>query len=255
MKSFFRYCFVIIATAFVLPNSSVAQGGEFGVFVGGSYYIGEFNPSKHVISVSKPAFGIFYDAHLNSRYTFRTIGTYGTLEADDHLHDIGLNNFRDMGFTARVLDLSGQLEFNFLPFGNTLNVKPYTPYIFVGLSIFNVNPNVTSLETDSATTAYPKGESSSTLTSVALPFGAGFKAIFGNLTLGIEWNIRKTWTDNIDGLDNQYDVGNTYDDPIQYHQPQGFQKGLFNTNDWYSFIGITLSFRPSAEKNACPAME
>ncbi len=255
MKSFYRNLFIAIALNMLLSFSSFAQGGDVGIFVGGSYYLGEINPSKHIVQVSKPAFGLFYDAHLNSRYTFRTIGTYGKLEADDNLHDIGLNNFRDLSFKARVIDISGQLIFNFLPFGNTLNVKPYTPYIFVGLSVFNVNPQVSSLNSDSASTAYPKESYSSSITSVALPFGAGFKAILGNFTFGFEWNFRKTWTDLIDGLNNQYEIGNNYDDPIQYHQPEGFQKGIFNTNDWYSFIGITLSFRPSIEKNQCPAMD
>jgi hypothetical protein len=229
-----------------------SQDGEFGLFVGASYYNGEFNPSKQIIPVAKPAAGIFYDAHLNSRYTFRTIGTYGKLAADDNLTDIGMNNFRDMSFEATVLDLSGQIMFNFLPFGNTFNVKHYTPYIFVGLSIFNVNPKVSALSSDTVITAYPKESSSDNVTSVAMPFGLGFKAIMGNFTFGLEWNFRKTWTDRIDGLENQYLTGNTYDDPIQYNQPQGYQRGIFNTNDWYSFIGLTVSFRPSPAKNACP---
>ena len=238
----------------MLSSVLYSQKSGFGLFLGGSYYNGEFNPSRHVV-VSNPALGIFYDSHLNSRYTFRTIASYGKLTGSDADFDIGLNNFRNMSFEARVLDLSGQIHFNFIPFGNTLNVKPYTPYIFVGLAIFNVNPEVTALSSDTVNTAYPKEESSENFTSIAMPFGVGFKAIFGTITLGIEWNFRKTWTDKVDGLENQYLSGNTYEDPIQYNQPQGFQKGIYNTNDWYSFIGLTISYRPRPQKNACPGQE
>lgn len=251
--------FVKVITAVVailsVSNSLFGQSGEFGLFLGGSYYNGEFNPSKHIVSVIKPAGGIFYDAHINARYTFRTIATVGELFGSDDMFDTGLNNFRDLEFKARVIDLSGMIMFNFINFGNSFTEKPYTPYIFAGLSIFNVNPEITSLNSDSASTAFPKQTGSSNLTSIAFPFGAGFKAIFGNLTLGLEWSFRKTFTDKVDGLENQYDTGNVNGDPIQYNQPQGFQQGMFNTNDWYSFIGFTLSYRPSKEKNACPSMD
>jgi hypothetical protein len=235
------------------PVIGFGQSQEWGVFLGGSYYNGEINPSRQV-TPSKPAFGILWDVHMNDRYTFRTIGTYGELQADDNMHDIGLNNFRDLQFETNVLDLSGQLHFNFLPFGNTINVKPYTPYIFIGLSIFNVEPSVSSLNTDTITTATPKESYSRNVTSVAVPFGAGFKAIFGTWTVGLEWNFRKTFTDEIDGIDNQYDFGNTNNEPAQLNQPVGFQKGHIHTNDWYSFIGFTISYRPQPKKNACPGM-
>lgn len=247
---------VLYAIALAALSAPVqSQNGEFGLFLGGSYYNGEFNPSKHLVSVAKPAGGIFYDAHLNTRYTFRTIATVGELYGSDDLFDTGLDNFRDLEFNARVIDVSGQLHFNFLSFGNTFTEKKYTPYIYIGLSIFNVNPEITSLGGDSATTAFPKPTGSSSLTSVAVPFGTGFKAILGNFTLGLEWSFRKTFTDKVDGLENQYEIGNTNDDPVQYNQPKGFQSGIFNTNDWYSFIGFTISYRPSKEKNACPTMD
>lgn len=254
MKSIYGFRFFYLVIILWQPLTASAQNGEFGLFLGGSYYNGELNPSKHVI-VSQPAAGIFYDLHLNPRYSVRTIFTYGQLEASDKSSEIGLSQFRDLKFEARLLDLSGQIVFNFLEFGNTLNVKPFTPYIFVGLAVFNVNPEVSSLNSDSAGTASPKESYSRSLTSVAMPFGLGFKAIFGSITLGLEWNFRRTFTDSVDGLDNQYDVGNTYKDPIQYNQPSGFQKGSFNTNDWYSLIGLTISYRPKSQKNACPAMD
>ncbi|MEQ8323426.1 MAG: DUF6089 family protein [Vicingaceae bacterium] len=247
--------FLSIILAFIASSlaTAVGQRNEFGLFLGMSYYNGELNPGKHIVEVSKPALGVFYDAHINSRYYFRTIASYGQIAANDGLTDVGLNNFRNLQFEARVIDLSGQIHFNFLPYGIDVNSKPYTPYIFVGLALFNVNPSVSSMNTDSAT-ARPTENYSRNLTSVAIPFGAGFKAIFGTFTVGLEWNFRKTFSDDFDGVDNQYKTGNVIDDPVVYPQPQGFQKGLFYTKDWYSFIGLTVSFRPLPKKNACPGM-
>ena len=233
-------------------STSSAQRNEFGVFLGGSYYNGELNPSKHVV-VAQPAAGIFFDSHINSRYTWRTAAMYGMLKADDHLTDIGLNTFRDLQMTARVVELSGQLHFNFLPFGNGINVKHYTPYIFIGLSLYNVNPTVSSMNSDTIT-ATPKESYTRSQTSVAIPFGAGFKASYKVWTIGIQWSFRKTFTDSFDGIDNQYATGNVNSEPVQFTHPKGFQKGILYTNDWYSFIGITLSYRPMPKKNACPGM-
>lgn len=238
-----------------LPLASMAQDGEFGVFLGGSYYNGELNPSKHVIPVARPALGLFYDLHLNPRYSFRTALNYGQLEADDDLTDIGLNNFRGLSYSGRVVDLSGQIVFNFHSYGNTMNTKKFTPYLFVGLAIYNIDSKLEPLSADSAGTAFPKEHSSQNIIGVAMPFGLGFKCMFWNMTMGIEWSFRKTFSDNIDGLGNQYDAGNTYGDPVQYNQPSGYQKGIFNTDDWYSLIGLTFSYRKKADKNACPAMD
>ncbi|HAW51311.1 MAG TPA: hypothetical protein DCX54_03120 [Flavobacteriales bacterium] len=252
MKKNYTLPFLILLFI-TLSVSSYAQDREFGFFVGGSYYNGELNPSKHVVKVARPAFGVLYDVHINSRYYFRTIASYGKISANDQLTEIGLNNFRDLQLEARVLDLSGQIHFNFLPFGNSINVKTYTPYIFVGLSVYNVNPQISSMNSDSAAAA-PKESYSRSLTRVAVPFGVGFKKIFGTLTLGLEWNFRKTFTDKFDGLDDQYSTGNLNGEPVQYNHPSGFQKSMLNTPDWYSFIGFTVTFRPLPKKNSCPGL-
>ncbi len=251
-KAYFHIVLILSVLTSVSFESS-AQNQEFGVFLGGSYYNGELNPGRQLIGVAEPAAGIFYDGHINKRYYMRFIGSYGKVTGNDRLTDIGLNNFRDLQFESRLLDFSAQIHFNFFPYGIGINAKPYTPYIFAGLAVYNVNPQVSSMSSDTAT-AFPKESYSTSLTSVAFPFGAGFKAIFSTLTIGLEWNFRKTFTDDFDGIENQYTVGNRNGEPVQLKQPAGFQKGILNTYDWYSFIGITLSYRPLPKKNACPGM-
>ena len=43
---------------------------EVGVLIGGAYYIGDLNPSKH-FNLTQPAFGVFYRFTPNYRYAFR----------------------------------------------------------------------------------------------------------------------------------------------------------------------------------------
>jgi len=252
-SKFTKHVITVTCLLSIAVNTN-AQNSEFGLFLGGSYYMGELNPRKHFAEVTSPAIGIYHDAHINSRYSWRTIATFGKLKANDNLTEIGLNNYRNLQFETNIYELSGQIHFNFLPYGSSITKKPFTPYIFVGLAIFHVNPHVSSIGSDTLSTALPKEDYTRTLTSVSMPFGLGFKAIFGTISLGIEWSFRKTFTDDVDGVDNQYSIGNINDEPEQYPQPKGFQKGTFNTFDWYSYAGITISFRPGPKKNSCPAM-
>lgn len=222
--------------------------------LGGSYYNGELNPGKHFYKV-QPAGGIFWDAHINTRWIWRTMAGYSRISANDRDTEIEFNRFRDLQMTANVVDLSGQFIFNFMPYGNTINTKQYSPYVFVGLNIFHANSRVSSVSPDSSNgTVFPKEEYSSAVTSVGLPFGIGFKVVLGAVNLGIEWNVRKTFIDNLDGIDNQYRIGNVYEDPVTTSHPKGYQKGIFNTYDWYSMVGLTISYRSLPKKNACPGM-
>lgn len=138
------------------------------------------------------------------------------------------------------------------------------------------------------TTAYPDRKPYS-LTSVAVPFGLGMKLSLGdNFSLSFEWGLRKTFTDYLD------DISTTYADPYilaaesggitmvlanrnfelsgmdygsaplypNYPKEQAAafwtdkQRGNPKNKDWYSFSGITLTFkiRPPKAKT-CPAYD
>jgi hypothetical protein len=217
--------------------------------------LGELNPSKHFVGVAQPAGGLIYRHNINTRYAWKFSGMYGKLQADDNLLDIGLNNYRNLSFESSVMEASMQLEFNFMQYGIRMSDDRYSPYIFCGLSVFRATPEVKSLTVTEATAVQEEyvGE---TLTSVAFPFGLGMKFMLaGGLNIGFEWSMRKTFTDDLDAIDNQYQVGNVYNKPIEHKQLIGFQKGNNANNDWYSFAGIIISYRPGPKKNACPGLD
>lgn len=222
--------------------------------LGGSYYLGELNPSRHFAGVTNPAGGLIYRYNTNSRYALKFSALYGKLTADDDLFDIGLNNYRNLSFESSLLEFSGQLEFNFYPYGLRMSEVPYSPYIFCGLSGYRAQPQVESLP-ETEQTALAESYTGETVTAISFPFGFGMKFMLkGGLNIGLEWSIRKTFNDKLDGINNQYETGNVYDEPVQHRQLIGFQKGNPSNNDWYSFAGILITYRPGPKKNACPGI-
>jgi hypothetical protein len=235
--------------------SASAQKREYGVFLGTSYYVGELNPSRHFSGVAQPAGGLIFRHNINTRYAWKFSGMYGKLQADDHLTTIGLNAYRNLSFKASVIEFSSQIEFNFMQYGTRMSDDRYSPYIFCGLSLFRTTPEVKSLEVTEAT-AVEESYTGQRLTSVAFPFGLGMKFMLPNgINIGLEWSMRKTFTDELDAIDNQYQVGNVHNRPVEHRQLIGFQKGNGSNNDWYSFAGIILSYRPGPKKNACPGLD
>jgi hypothetical protein len=132
------------------------------------------------------------------------------------------------------------------------------------------------------TTEYPDREPYA-LTQVSLPFGMGIKWNFTQtLSLSLEWGMRKTFTDYIDDVSTTYvdpellksenteiamflanrtfeDVADAYNNqyPVaEAKDMEGQQRGNSENDDWYSFLGITLSFNIKGPRSeSCPAYQ
>jgi len=242
---------VFVLTVLTFASMYGQKKGEYGVFLGTSYYNGELNPSKHIANVANESFGLVYRNNFNSRYSLRFNGTYGKLTGRDELFDIGLNNYRNLKMETSVIEVGMMLEFNFFSFGFTTEDSRFTPYLQVGLAGYRAKPTVESLETSSGT-ALSESYTGETVASVAFPFGLGVRWMIGSgINLSAEWTVHKTFNDKLDGVNNQYESGNVRDEPGQYSHFIGFQKGNRTNNDWYSFVGIVLSYRVGPRKNDC----
>jgi hypothetical protein len=87
-----KFFYILLISTF-LVNVTTAQTKkrnfrqhEVGLFVGGSYYIGDLNPSKH-FNATRPSIGGFYRFIPNYRYAFRGGIYYGEVLADDSQSD------------------------------------------------------------------------------------------------------------------------------------------------------------------------
>lgn len=257
---------VLIILILICGVSTKAQHHEFGPFFGASYYIGDLNKSGH-FSMASPAFGLMYRYALNQRWALKVNGYYGKLQGDDAITNQGdkERKARNLSFLSPILDFSGQVEFNFFEFVAGSDNHRFTPFLFSGLSVFRFNPQaefdgewheLQPLGTEGQnTTAYPD-RSPYNLTSIAIPFGIGFKwNIAPSVTLNFEWGLRKTFTDYID------DVSTTYADPAilaAENQPYALVLGnrmfeltdpSFPNNGWGPAYG---GFGPGGEPMSFP---
>jgi hypothetical protein len=267
--------FFLILLPLLFQFSSHAQEmyrSEIGVFLGGSYYTGDLNPNKHFLQ-TKFAGGILYRYNITPRWAFKASALIGGLQASDARSKANIE--RNLSFRSYIFDFSTQIEFNFLQY--ILGDKKHfiSPYIFAGASVFNFNPQANlnstwyslhSLGTEGQGTTIEGKKNPYSLTSIAIPFGIGLKiSPVRFMSLGLEWGIRKTFTDYID------DVSTVYADPVILAAENGpaaaaladrsltpgdhtdLARGNPRTKDWYVFTGLTVSIRIKSKASKCAA--
>lgn len=231
MKKLLIACCLIFG--FLLSNAQKTT--EFGFFLGRSYYLGEINPKQHIgEGVGSLAYGAVFRYNLNKRYSLKASLIRGALKGDDLETEFPFNNsWRKASFESKLTEFSGQIEFNFLPYETGDKKHFISPYLFIGMAIYNYEP---STSIDGQELNEPENEAA---TKVSYPFGPGIKLSFSSrLSLSLEWGFRKTSNDAIDGLPNRvadfYEVGKTYD------------------NDWYVLSGFMLTYKLT-RVGPCPA--
>jgi len=212
---------VLLICADVWANAQ--RNANFGIIGGIAYYMGDINPSRHFYKPSF-AFGGIYRINFNPRFALRGNVYYTTLRGSDTDFDLLHPDrfYEPITFRTSVLDLNMQTEFNFLPFTPNIGRFNYTPYVSCGLG-FSMALSSTA-------------ESRHHLT---FPFGIGAKLnISKRISSGIEWSFRKSFTDLIDGIKN----------------PTG-EQSIIHNNDWYSYLGIFITYKFFNFATDCPAYE
>jgi hypothetical protein len=213
-----RVFWVVLILCLSLPLKS-QRNSDYGIFSGVSSYIGDINPGKLFYS-PLPAGGIFYRYNFHPRQALRTSIFVGGIKANDLDFNNDFQLARGKSFSGIVGEWALQFEFNFLPYSTQGKIWEYTPYIAAGAGISFINTTVF--------TYVP-----------VFPFSVGFKAnIYKNLGLEAEYGFRKTFYDNFDGL---YDLV----DPKDYSR--------IHNNDWYTFAGISFTWKMYSKIVGCPA--
>jgi len=217
-----RKLFIVVL---LFPGIGVVaqQNANFGIIGGISYYMGDINPSRHFYNPA-PAFGVIYRLNINPRFAVRGNAYYTTLSgSDEDFEDVLLHPdrpYQPVTFSTSLLDLNLQTEFNFLPFTPNIGSFNYTPYVSAGLGF---------------TMTMSEGANH----HLTFPFGIGAKLnISKKISTGIEWSFRKAFSDLIDGQEN----------------PTGVQS-LIHNNDWYSYLGVFITYKFLNFAADCPAYE
>jgi len=255
-----KIVFTSVLLFFLLGGRS--QTLETGIFAGASYYLGDINPGKH-FDQSLFSTGIVARYNKDDRWAFRLSLLLGNVQASDSYRHAVENRY--LAFTSKITEFSGVVEFNFFPYetGNAKN--KYTPYIFAGIGFFFFEPKISDYKlrdygTEGQNIGY-EGRTPYEQRGLSIPFGIGFKySLTKKIGLGIEWGMRKTFTDYIDDVSTTYyldassytnpDLFVILSDPSLLHQPN-MARGNPETKDWYNFYGITLTYKFNVGKVNC----
>jgi len=263
---------IILISLLYFPVMLFSQRSEVGLMLGATYYLGDLNPSKQFM-MSMPAGGLVYRYNFNYRWSIKVDAVFGYLRADDKITNPDKKE-RNLSFRSPLFEFSPQVELNFFKYQTGHRKFKFSPYLFGGICLFYFNPqakydnkwyDLQPLGTEGqGTTQYPDRKPYS-LISFGIPFGLGIKySPYKAVNIGLEWGMRKTFTDYID------DVSKTYVDPEilrsqkspmsailsdrseVLHEPNS-QRGNSKSTDWYSFAALSITFKLNFADKSCSA--
>ena len=221
-----RRVLALVALLFAALRSLPAQEYryEFGPSLGVSGYLGDLNKSNMYKHPGLVAGGIFrYIA--NSRWAIKGDLLYTGLKGNSDDVQSKFPHDQHYSFSSSVIDLGGQVEFNFLHFGSGPRYKNYkriSPYLTLGLGM---------------SLAFTDGK---TGVAMNLPMGVGLKyKLKERLNLGFEFTMRKCFGDNLDGMSDLY----------------GVKHSFAKNTDWYSVAMFTVSYEFSKRCVKCHYVE
>ncbi|MGK7392540.1 MAG: DUF6089 family protein [Candidatus Cyclobacteriaceae bacterium M2_1C_046] len=219
-----------------------------GVSVNSLNYFGDLAPlSSRVstdLSFTRPGIGLFFAHRFGPRYTFRVKFNYGTLRGDD-FESADLNDenarfryVRNLHFRNRIkeLTLTGIFDL-FKNEASYISRVQFTPYAFVGISVFHhnpqalVNPNSSLPEAGQWVDLQPLGTEGQyanldlddvnygidpySKIQLAIPMGLGIRYRINQVVdLSFETGFRYLFTDYIDDVSANYVNLDRLDDPL-----------------------------------------
>ena len=127
--------FFLFLCTLLMFNLSNAQIHEFGVWAGGSNYIGDIGATRY-IAPKNLALGLIYKWNKSPRHSWRFSYLMSEIEASDSKSESTAKKQRNLSFKNSIQEFSAGMEFNFLDFNLHENQMKITPYIYSGLSYF-----------------------------------------------------------------------------------------------------------------------
>jgi len=199
---------------------------DFGGIAGAAYYLGDVNHNKQFYSPQLNV-GLIGRYVIDLRNAVRANYFTTGLSGSDKDFDNAYQQRRDYSFSTRIHDISVQYEFNFFEYDERNKDYFAVPYVAAGLGVFVQNSQAKPIH-------------------FQIPFAIGVKTRLSRfISVGAEWGFRKTFSDQIDMLDQDF---------FSNQEPYpGKQKNYLNDKDWYSFAGVFLTYTFYPNKGVCKA--
>ena len=143
------------------------QQVEVGLMLGASNYIGDLSNETFLMKETHFSGSFFGRYNVNNRWAIKGMIGYGRLSGDDKNFSDNFNKKRNLNFYSDIYEFSVHAEYNLIKNNlNSISSRPFLPYIFGGIGVFNFNPKtsfggktVTKLETtDGFKYHFPDGE-------------------------------------------------------------------------------------------------
>ena len=197
---------------------------EIGPAIGITGYLGDVN-TANMYKMPRVAGGGIFRYNLNTRWAIKGNLLYVGLAGDSKNIESQFPHGEQYKFSAHVIDLGGQVEFNFFHFGEGAKYKNYkriTPYMVAGLGM---------------ELSFAGGKTSF---GAVLPLGAGVKyRLKERLNIGFEFTMRRSFSDKVDGITDLY----------------GYNHGFAKNTDWYSVGMFTITYEFSKRCVKCHYIE
>ena len=259
---------------------------EITVGIGATNFLGDLGGANQIgthvfrdleFSMTRPDVSAGFRYFITQQISAKAGIYYGLVSGSDNLTAQPQRKYRNLSFKSHIWELSAQAEFSGLTVyreGHRYDIKRahgyknilFQAYGFVGVGVFHFNPkgyyrgrwyNLRDMGTEGQ--GLPGEPDKYSRFAFCIPIGAGFRyGISKNWNIGLEYGIRKTFTDYIDDVSGVYydnetiranygDAAAYFADPSTRTDPNatvaGEDRGHPNYKDSYMFMFVTLNYR------------
>jgi len=243
----------VFAAVLIAVSGKAQITADIGVWGGSSVCFGDLR-ENNVLSPLNLNFGGYFRYNFNSRVALRAQFLTGKFSDEGNIQGV------DTAFSKNVQDLSFMVEVNYLKYILGVENAHYSSYVLFGVGVsyfpYQMDPAfIDKFNPNNNKGSNPIDESVMTPT---IPFGIGFKYTIGQrLGIGVEYQMRKMFSDKLDNLD----------DPMAYLgdpdadgnrpeiKPEIKYTDAVHNNDWSGYLGVHITYKIYTGKRACPAYE
>jgi hypothetical protein len=260
--------------------------------IGSATFLGELGGANDVgsnfvrdldVASTRPSTSILLRYRLTQKIALRGSFSLGYVSGADSLTEEYFRNQRNLSFRSPILELSGQLEYNIVKekdarrysLRGVRGASAFSPniFLFVGLGGFYFNPqaeyqghwvNLQPLGTEGQNIEDIPTRKPYSRFSICIPYGIGMRVpINRSFSIGLEFGVRKTFTDYLDDVSTTYVDNNflrQYGDKVAdladrsgLPYPGYTQRGDPTDKDSYAFMFVSLYYKIKVGRRSLPS--
>ena len=266
---------------------------EFVFGIGGTGFLGELGGRDQIgtnsirdleISLTRPLFSVGLRYKIEEYIAVKGALAYGKLRGDDNKTAEIFRNNRNLSFRSPIVEFSLLAEYSFIKerVGHKYNLRKIrgvkgfktNTYFFTGIGVFYFNPraqyngkwySLAPLSTEGQGLVPTRKKYSRV--QISIPIGIGMKySLNRKLSIGLEYGVRKTFTDYIDDVSTTYydkellreakgDVAAELSDPSLRQDGwtgANAQRGDSFNKDAYMFLQISICYKMRTSRGGMP---